>query len=133
MPLRRLRTLPEPDVVRLSVKDIVPLPAVSKALLYPLRDTVSECVALLEEKVPVEPVPEPSEKSRYPTPEYVRILLRYSVPDVIDAPVTVAPEALAVKVVPAAISVLVLVKLLREYEIDGIRSPLTHTRRSPTS
>ena len=114
MPLRRLRTLPEPDVVRLSVKDIVPLPAVSKALLYPLRDTVSECVALLEEKVPVEPVPEPSEKSRYPTPEYVRILLRYSVPDVTDAPVTVAPEALAVKVVPAAISVLVLVKLLRE-------------------
>ena len=113
MPLRRLRILPEPEVRR-RVNDTVPLPAVSRALLYPFSVTVSECVELLEEKVPVEPVPEPNEKSRYPTLVYVRILLRYSVPDVIYAPDTVAPDAAAVKVVPAAISVLVLVKLLSE-------------------
>lgn len=113
MPLRRFRMLPEPEDRR-RVNDTVPLPAVSRALLYPVSVTVSECVELLEEKVPVEPVPDPNEKSRYPAPEYVRILLRYSVPDVIYAPDTVAPDAAAVKVVPAGISVLVLVKLLSE-------------------
>ena len=42
------------------------------------------------------------------------MLLRYRVPEVIYAPDTVEPDAAAVKVVPAGISVLVLVKLLSE-------------------